>query len=130
MTKKNNRYYKIIEFIKNLKIDREMSKYLYMSTGNQKFYNEYKYNKNMLKTIREQLNKYKELKLALAYMYLNKNIYNANLEIPIRTLYGRINKQEKKFTQSIYEIEDKLYDKYIKGIKNGNNTETKSKRLA
>lgn len=130
MTKKNNKYYKIVEFMRDLKTDREMSKYLYMSTGNQKFYNEYKYNRSMLKAIKEQLNKYKELKLALTYMYLNKNIYKADLTIPTRTLYRKIDKQEKKFTQSIYEIEDKLYDKYIKGIKNGNNTETKSKGLA
>ena len=116
--------------MRSLKTDREMSKYLYMFTGNKNFYNEYKYNKNMLKAIKEQLNKYKELKLALSYMYLNKNIYKANLTIPIRTLYRKIDKQEKKFTQSIYEIEDKLYDKYIKGIKNGNNTKTKSKGLA
>ena len=134
MGRGNRKYIKLIHFIKALKIDKNMSYYLYTKLGVGKNKNEYLYNKYLLMEIKDELYKYKELNNYLKILNITENsefsINYIKKEKSYRWVYRILDIQYKEFQKTIYKIEDLLYNKYIlKGNDNENNTRTKQKGM-
>ena len=134
MKRNDRKYIKLVHFIKALKTDLEISKYLYNRSGNKQYKNEYRYNKYLLLYIRNRLGKFKELGNLIGVLNKTENsgtsMNIAKKERSIRTFYRIIGRQYKELVSEIYNAEDSLYNKYILlKEKNENNQRTESKGL-
>lgn len=117
MTRNNRKYIKLIHFIKALKADLVISKYLYDKNGYRQYKNEYRYNKYLLGFIKNKLKESKELSAFLRCLNQNENsgisINNIQTNKSTRTIYRMLNVQYNKLAHEIYNMEDELYEKYI-----------------
>ena len=117
MKRNDRKYIRLVHFIKALKADLVISKYLYDKNGYRQYKNEYRYNKYLLNFIKNKLEESKELNAFLKCLNQNENsgisIDNIKINKSTRTVYRMLNLQYNKLANEIYNMEDALYEKYI-----------------
>lgn len=116
IVKERYKYKKLLDFIREIRTDGEMSKYLFIETKDLKKLNEYKYNKNLYMCASMLLDKTKYLKELKVKYDEEEGSFEQILNragMKRSSFYRRLDKEYNYIVNQIYRLEDILYDKYI-----------------